>query len=236
MAQINDKSMFDETLKQSLSALMDGEASELEVRRLLQQSDKDAEVRETWSRYQLAGRLLRGEQAAVPMIDLSASISELISEEETHSVAAPVEKKAGLSRFFGHAGRAAIAASVAVVAVFVVNTYQDAPSEGAAPVVAEIQAPASSNNDAANLPIGYGTDGLSARTVSTDSSRYDEKRRSAQPVQFIPRTDSRTGQSEVSNAVVEEMLRQLMIEHANTGMSTQGDVPFERLPRIESEQ
>lgn len=43
---------------ESLSALMDGEAQELELRRLLQQLPNDSELRAKWSRYQLASSIL----------------------------------------------------------------------------------------------------------------------------------------------------------------------------------
>lgn len=235
MAQSNDKSQFDESLKQSLSALMDGEASELELRRLLQKTD-NPEVRDTWSRYQVASRAMQSEASGYAGIDLSASIAEMIAEEPELKATTEKPVSANDSRFgsfVSNLGRVAVAASVAVVAVFVVDGYQqeeivqnDVAANAAVPA---IEAPVAS--EAANLPIGYGTDGLSARTVSTDSSKYESQRRNAQPVIFIPRTES-----EVANPAVEEFLQQLMAEHANTGVAAEGNIPFERVPRVEFEE
>ena len=51
---------MNERINESLSALMDGEADELEVRRLLNQLEQDDELRATWHRYQLLGAVMRG--------------------------------------------------------------------------------------------------------------------------------------------------------------------------------
>ncbi|MFC6979067.1 sigma-E factor negative regulatory protein [Microbulbifer taiwanensis] len=69
-------------LNESLSALMDGEASELELQRLLKASAGSAEVGERWSRYQLAASVLRREQVAPVDSGLAASISAAIEREE----------------------------------------------------------------------------------------------------------------------------------------------------------
>ncbi|GAA6166421.1 sigma-E factor negative regulatory protein [Sessilibacter corallicola] len=230
MAQSNDKSQFDESLKQSLSALMDGEASELELRRLLQNGESQ-EVRDTWSRYQLASQIMHSETSSYQGIDLSKGISEMIAEEPAIETAANDAKPSRFGAIISNFGKAAIAASVAVVAVFVVDNYQqdELVQENLAnnTVAPAVEAPAA---DTANLPIGYGTNGLNARTVSTDSQQYESQRRNAQPVIFIPRTES-----EVANPAVEEFLQQLMAEHANTGVVAEGNIPFERVPRVELE-
>lgn len=59
--------------KESLSALMDGEADELEVRRILNQLDNNDELRENWKNYHLMGSLMRGE--SFDSIDLTTGIN-----------------------------------------------------------------------------------------------------------------------------------------------------------------
>ena len=51
-----------ETLKESLSAAVDDEADEFELRRVLDELDKDDELRGLWARYHLFGSVLRGER------------------------------------------------------------------------------------------------------------------------------------------------------------------------------
>jgi len=53
-----------EQLRQSLSAAIDGEADAFELRRVLDELDRDEELRATWERYHLIGSVLRGERTA----------------------------------------------------------------------------------------------------------------------------------------------------------------------------
>lgn len=53
--------MSREALQETLSAVMDNEADELELRRVLAACGEDAELRSTWSRYQLARSVMHRE-------------------------------------------------------------------------------------------------------------------------------------------------------------------------------
>ncbi|MBL4799274.1 MAG: hypothetical protein JKY50_17860 [Oleispira sp.] len=61
---------------ESLSALMDGEADELEIRRILNQLDKDDELRDKWKNYHLMGSLMRNE--GLEGIDLTQGINQAL--------------------------------------------------------------------------------------------------------------------------------------------------------------
>ena len=50
-----------EQLKESLSAVMDGEADEFEIRRVLNETANDSELRGVWERYHLVRSVMRGE-------------------------------------------------------------------------------------------------------------------------------------------------------------------------------
>jgi sigma-E factor negative regulatory protein RseA len=50
-----------EQLRQSLSAVIDDEADAFELRRVLDELERDAELREQWDRYHMIGSALRGE-------------------------------------------------------------------------------------------------------------------------------------------------------------------------------
>ena len=65
--------------KESLSALMDGEADELEIRRVLNQLDKDDELREQWKNYHLMGSLMRDE--SFDSLDLTKGINLALDGE-----------------------------------------------------------------------------------------------------------------------------------------------------------
>lgn len=66
--------------KESLSALMDGEADELEVRRILNQLDKDDGLRENWKNYHLMGSLMRDE--SFDSLDLTQGINQALDDME----------------------------------------------------------------------------------------------------------------------------------------------------------
>ena len=72
--------MRNEVLQESLSALMDNEADELEVRRVLQAAEQDPTVRGTWERYQIARSVLHKEHWQ-GSVDLSAGIAAALRDE-----------------------------------------------------------------------------------------------------------------------------------------------------------
>lgn len=69
-----------EQIRESVSALMDGEANELELERLLNQSQQ-SDVRSSWIRYQLASQAMRGDHGA-HNLDISAAVMAAIEAED----------------------------------------------------------------------------------------------------------------------------------------------------------
>ncbi|GAB1258177.1 hypothetical protein NBRC116494_26790 [Aurantivibrio plasticivorans] len=121
------------SLYESLSALIDNEASELEVHRVLAESEKDEAIRTRWHRYQLARTALHGEKLSNLDIDIADSVRNaiageaLIDQAET-DVSRPGEVEvASSSRLtssrFANLGRFAIAAGVACVALVGVQQF-----------------------------------------------------------------------------------------------------------------
>jgi sigma-E factor negative regulatory protein RseA len=70
-----------ERLRESLSALMDDEANELEVERLLSRIGDDAELRQTWIRYSRVREALSGQAQSVAGLDISASVRTAIDND-----------------------------------------------------------------------------------------------------------------------------------------------------------
>ena len=71
--------MSRETLQESLSAVMDNQADELELRRVLAASD-DPELRATWSRYQIA-RAVMHKELLEPRLDIAAAVSAALADD-----------------------------------------------------------------------------------------------------------------------------------------------------------
>lgn len=125
--------MSREVLDQSVSAVMDGEADELELRRVLAAAGEDAAVRERWSRYQLA-RAVMHKQTVVPGLDLASAVSAAIAAEESPVVAPAVPAaRSGWARF----GRVAVAASVTLAVLVGVRFYNGQDDAALAPQLAQ---------------------------------------------------------------------------------------------------
>lgn len=202
-------------LDESLSALVDGEATELEVRRLLKSIDSEPEVRDQWHRYQLASAAMRDDVKVAKPIDLSAAISAAIEEEPTYSAAAakPAAKK---SRLWSNLGRMGIAASVAGAVVLGV---QFSSTESGSNLVVETPAPFSGKPNFGNNTVSV-VSAEETPTISINSER--------QPIAITEETQQQLRQ-------VEEELGRLMLEHAqDASQNTQhGVLPYVRVPEAE---
>lgn len=105
--------MSREALQESLSAVMDNEADELELRRVLNAFD-DVETRETWARYQVA-RAVMHKDLLIPRLDIASAVSAALADE-----AVPVKATRGPWRTVG---RLAVAASVTLAVLAGVRLY-----------------------------------------------------------------------------------------------------------------
>lgn len=124
-------------LDESVSAVMDGEADELELRRVLAATGDDPALRERWARYQLA-RSVMHKQTVMPGLDLASAVSAAIAAEESPAVVAPAK------RSWSQLGRLAVAASVTLAVLAGVrfyNTQDEAQAPQLAQQPAQLQQP-----------------------------------------------------------------------------------------------
>jgi len=106
---------------ESLSALMDSEADDLELRRVLKACDKQPELMAAWERYHLVQSILHG--AARPVRpELSARIAASIAAETAPTADLQVPSATRFSAWQQNLSKIAIAASVALVFVIAVQT------------------------------------------------------------------------------------------------------------------
>jgi len=129
---------MNEGIKMQISAFVDGELPETEAQLLLRRLSQDAELRQQAAEYFAIGRALRGQGSIAEIGDLrgriAAAIDDRLVEEEFNEIE-PVGRRYGrpLAGF-------AIAATVAVVAIFGLQQMTTAPGAGVnavAPAVAE---------------------------------------------------------------------------------------------------
>lgn len=162
-------------LNEALSALMDGEVDELELRRILRELPQKPELYATWKRYHSLRASLNRDIHANPRVDLLAGVQARLDAEQEAPVIAPQGRVTDLlrSRIVRHLGQGAIAASFAVAALMGVSLLQGpdgaAGSSGAA-------APALANaTPALNGPRLNGEFNASAQTqtVAFDAEAYN---------------------------------------------------------------
>ncbi len=221
--------MVDNTgIDETLSALMDSEAGELEVRRVLRDISRDSELRDRWHRYQLAASAMKGDLPP-RMTDLSASISTALERESTHHN----RLKTALEPL----GKVAIAASVALVAVLGVQQVQQipvgakmSPAEVAGSVGEESGVEEESGAAEFQLPASMDLPPVAARTASA-GSRYETSQ--SKPMLVV----SRRERVELKNeAAIRSYLNAMMERHTRNAAnvsSNQGLLPLARLPQAE---
>ena len=194
---------------QSLSALMDGEARDLELRRVLRHLESaghegadtlsaDA-LRATWHRLHLARHALHGEETFAN-VSLLAGVRAAVDAD-------PAQRPGAMRGWLRAAGRCAVAASVAAL-VLVVRPGGDAPSIArVAPLPVEVA------NTVGAVPVqaSYGT-----RDVPT----------------------LRPADRDAYRELARQRLRRYSQEHAeHASLNTpQGMLPFARVPVIEAAQ
>ena len=128
-------------LREALSAAVDGEASELELRRVVNALGADADLRAEWERTHTIGATMRGRGAATPL-----------PVERRPWLRDSAERVAPLARWTRWAWPAAGAAAAAVAALAVVFAF--APPErpaASAPAVASAPAAAAGARDFRHL-------------------------------------------------------------------------------------
>ncbi len=213
--------MGNQALREALSALVDDQAEEIEIRRVLRACDEDDDTRRAWGRYQLARAVIRRELPAGPLMDISAAVSEAIAREGNLTVSA-----VRTTGWMQHAGRFAIAASVAGIVVLTSRLVMSPADTGNLADAGRSPAEAT-----VAMPMGYGTSGLSARTVSVQPSmeRSPDSRFSQE---VTADTASVTAMQGMPSAEVQAHLFRVMQAHAahTAPGSVNGMLPYARVP------
>lgn len=129
--------------REALSALMDNEVGDFELRSLLKQSAGSDELSGQWQRYHVASSVLKQEQVATG--DISASVMAALEDEPllsvTSSESAPLKKtKSGVS-FWKPLASMAVAASVTAVVILGGQNFGLGQSAAMAPDLAQAPAP-----------------------------------------------------------------------------------------------
>ena len=207
-------SQMNEPLREMVSAVVDGEASEFELRRVLDGCE-DAAVGALLARHFAVRSVLRGETAALCPSQVSRSILAALEAE------APLGAAPAPARWRIPLGGAAVAASVCLIAVFGLRALAPS-SDGQA-----VEAPALAAADAQPLaPLGP-----PVAVMNTLPS-------AAVPVGFGPAVRVAPGAATAVSAdrLAEDRLRLYMGEHVRNAAfnANQGMLPYARVVSDES--
>lgn len=205
---MNDRT--NDRIYESLSALMDNEANELELERVLAQVSGDASLRRAWMRYNLTQQAVHGHPVAHLDWDVSARVQSALADLQAGDTgtALAVFKQRMVRPLISFA----VAASVAVTVV--IGGQQLAQVGGTDPYagdrsVATSASPVGMLNSLGATPVqaGYGTQAITVLQPATRTA-YQE--------------------------LAQQRLRKYMQEHAEQAAlnSPQGLVPFARVPQI----
>lgn len=197
-------------MRESISALLDDEANELELERVLSRIGEDQELRQTWVRYNAVRACVSGQQVAHFNVDISARVSAAIAADDAVADS-PVESRSLKERFLRPVASLAVAASVA--ATVVIGGQQFAQLGGTSyvddPALASSASPVGLVNSfgASSVQASYGTQAIPPLQPAT-----------------------RTAYQELAR----QRMQKYMQEHAEHAAlnSPQGLVPFARVPEI----
>ncbi len=252
-----------ENLRQSLSALMDGEADELEVRRLLGELDKSGsgqgdtgqgeELRGSWSRYQRARSVMKNDHAtSFSHIDLSQGLVAAIEQEPglaTVQARGEQTPTGSLPAWLKPISGMAIAASVAMITVFGVSQYQTLAPGQAMPsastsVASVAQQPSAQLTNPSRLaavsPASTSptTRAVSPRTPSAGRLLQLGGERYAMPASYSSEKVSLSEgiqQAQTNQLIARQRLDAYLLRHAEHAAlnNSQGMMPLARVARFE---
>lgn len=168
--------------RQQLSAMLDGELSPDEAKFMLRRLQHDGELAACWERWQVCGDMLRGRHHALLPSNFAERVAQAIAGD-----AGPVAVEAEASRsprFLRWGGGAALAASVALVAVFAARQLPDpvesSPSPAGQPVIASSAGPApvdAGDTPATPSPIDAAPAVLATALAAAEAPRRAAERR-----------------------------------------------------------
>lgn len=121
---------------ESVSALMDGEVADFELRRVLERVENEPDLVDAWQRYHTVRSVLRNEEVSDPQVDISSQIMSVLDSEPDFDLSSeadkPVEHKSTESKFQFWKPLASMAAAASVTAMVILgvqNVSQEAPVE-----------------------------------------------------------------------------------------------------------
>ena len=194
-------------LRESISALVDGEADELELRRVLASTDAQ-DLRETWRDYHLQRDMLAGVDMQFAHIDISQRVQAALADTSLPAVTAG-------SRWWQPLASVAVAASVATVVVVGMRGLNSLSGDTAGPqpqfavsaagVFPAFSEPLSLPVSSVAVGAAMGMSPGGARTVALDPDQFAQGRLQQYLLRHTERAALNNGQGVISFSKVSEL-------------------------------
>lgn len=191
-------------LRESVSALVDGEADELELRRVLASADA-LDVRDVWRDYHLQRDMLAGVDMQFARIDISQRVQAALIGEDVPSIAAG-------GRWWRPLASVAVAASVATVVVMGARSWNSADNDSALaqthPVVSlPLSQPVASSvgGVAVGAQLGGFVSNPAAQPVALNPDQFAQQRLQQYLLRHTERAAFNNGQGVIGFAKVAEL-------------------------------
>ena len=171
---------MNDAIRMQISAFVDGELPDNEADLLLRRMGQDAELRRKVAEYLAIGRIMRGESRVAGIERLSDRIAEEIGGRRVDDAAVAAAEPSG--RAIRPLAGIAVAASVALVAIFGLQFTDPPDGQGSAPEVAAVAASTPETAYTVPQPVDetllqyyrshgelsseYGANGINARLVT----------------------------------------------------------------------
>lgn len=210
------------SINESISALIDDESDDLDLKRVLGDFERGGDVPSTWSRYQLIGSVMRKQQVNLEQLNFADRVSDAIDQEVSLKAgpAAWVTWRSGL-------GKVAVAATVAVAFVIGFDTLDNQLGDEA--TVAQV--PLLSTPTNTTLPQGFQLPTLSASTVSTGGASISSSQSGVTYLPLLSQNEVPASLTPRQSAELQSLLGELMQSHVeqSTKAGAFGVLPMARL-------
>lgn len=217
-----------------LSALMDGEATELELHRALRTIEDDPEQAAKWQRYHLVSAVLKkevrpGSAQLSAKYDLASRVSAALAEEPILQKHEPSPAAPAAQGWWRPLANVAIAASVATVVVIGWQQSQGPTSTHAAPVVAHAVQSGNIQPAAVSGAIPV-VAGAASMQYGAQPTAYGTTQ-GVQPYGVMPRSVSVPVEYVRTQKLDEQRFNRYLISHSgNAAFATQGgQLPYVRV-------
>lgn len=232
MGNNSSENLAKERLYESLSAIVDGQASDVELSRVLDEMLSDADLRNKVMRYQRIGDAIRRENNHFASVDLTGRISHAIEREPVLASKSRNRQPSRLSVFINalkdkfhwseSIGKPIIAASVFFTVILGTRSYM-APHDNLELVADRDVLPSTTTliQPIQVNRLGYAASGIRAGYSTTTNSQNSED---------ISQEQLTYARRAADNAA-KERFRAYALQHAGSSMMTmgQGLLPFARL-------